>query len=304
MTARGRLLTDINIADVEPPYTTVLGLHRAELHHTLAKYLKETEIWLNTRISRFQQSRNGVDVTFSDGTQEHYSLVVGADGVHSQVRNLLFGTSKPVYAGYHCWRFLTSGIPDLEEGASFELWGRGKRFGLAPMDRNHCYCYAFMNCPQDLDLEPELRLDFLKKHFADFGWHVGGMLNKITPEHEILQDRIFNVRLNMWKKGRIILIGDAAHAMTPNFGQGAALAIEDAFQLSQYINFSSSMYTGLKNFQARRRPQVASAQWRGHYLGRAGQWESRIMTGIRNLFIRCMPDSVMLNIILSGFLRK
>ncbi len=213
-----------------------LGIHRADLLRLLAGAVDPESIHVHARCVSFQSEQGTVISHFADGQQQQADLLVGADGLYSVIREQLLGKQQPRYSGYTCWR----GVALFEDahvspGISSETWGQGQRFGMLPIGNGRVFWYATLNCPageQDRTGERKARLSQLFD-----GWREPiGRLLEATDEEAILRNDIFDRRpVHHWGSGRVTLLGDAAHPPTPNLGQGACQALEDALALADCL---------------------------------------------------------------------
>jgi 2-polyprenyl-6-methoxyphenol hydroxylase-like FAD-dependent oxidoreductase len=171
-------------------------------------------------------------VATSDGDLDA-DLVVAADGIGSRIRAILFPDHEgPRYSGFTTWRFVAAALP---EGASraepAETWGRGEVFGVLPLASGEVYCYASAPAPPGLRHDDEAAE--LKRRFGR--WHdpIPDLIGAISPDR-VLHDDVYWIAepLPALHRGRVAILGDAAHAMTPHLGQGACQAIEDAVVLA------------------------------------------------------------------------
>jgi 2-polyprenyl-6-methoxyphenol hydroxylase-like FAD-dependent oxidoreductase len=171
-------------------------------------------------------------VATSDGDLDA-DLVVAADGIGSRIRATLFPDHPgPRYSGFTTWRFVS---PALPEGAArpepAETWGRGEVFGVLPLVSGEVYCYASAPAPRGLRHDDEAAE--LKRRFGR--WHdpIPDLIGAISPDR-VLHDDVYWIAepLPAYHRGRVAILGDAAHAMTPHLGQGACQAIEDAVVLA------------------------------------------------------------------------
>jgi 2-polyprenyl-6-methoxyphenol hydroxylase-like FAD-dependent oxidoreductase len=239
------------------------------------------------------QDSDGAMVRCADGQQHRGAVVIGADGIHSTVRRMLGDAAKVRYAGYTCWR----GSAALEgallpAGCAIETWGRGARFGLAPMGSGRVYWYATTNALEGTDVGPGIQKLIVRDLFAD--WHEPiPALIEATDEAAIVRHDIVDRPLaSRWSHGRVTLLGDAAHPMTPNLGQGACQAIEDAVVLANCLQRTREVAAALQAYESarvRRTRAIASASWR---LGRIGQMDGRVACALRNLVMRATPARV------------
>ncbi len=210
-----------------------VGIHRADLLRLLAGAVAGESVHVNAHCVGFSSEPGHVIAHFADGHELQTDLLVGADGLHSVIREQLLGKEPPRYSGYTCWR----GVAVFEDqrvspGISSETWGRGRRFGMLPIGNGWVFWYATLNCPageQDRVGERKARLSRL---FGGWG-HPIGRLIETTDEQAILRNDLFDrPKSRHWGSGRVTLRGDAAHPPTPNLGQGACQALEDALVLA------------------------------------------------------------------------
>src|SRR6266702_2691333 len=168
-------------------------------------------------------------VATSDGDLDA-DLVVAADGIGSHIRATLFPDHQgPRYSGFTTWRFVAPSGASMAEPA--ETWGRGEVFGVLPLASGEVYCYASAPAPPGDRHDDEAAE--LKRRFG--GWHdpIPGLIGAISPDR-VLHDDVYWIAepLPAYHRGRVAILGDAAHAMTPHLGQGACQAIEDAVVLA------------------------------------------------------------------------
>jgi 2-polyprenyl-6-methoxyphenol hydroxylase-like FAD-dependent oxidoreductase len=211
-----------------------LGIHRADLLRLLASAVDQKSIHVNANCVGFRPKQGHVIAHFADGHEQQTDLLVGADGLYSVIRGQLLGKAPPRYSGSTCWR----GVALFEDqhvspGISSETWGRGRRFGMLPIGNGRVFWYATLNCPVgEQDREGERKANLLRL-FG--GWREPiEQLIAATDEGAILRNDIFDRRqVRHWGRGRVTLLGNAAHPPTPNLGQGACQALEDALVLGR-----------------------------------------------------------------------
>jgi 2-polyprenyl-6-methoxyphenol hydroxylase-like FAD-dependent oxidoreductase len=262
-------------------------LTRSALQRVLLAALEEAGVPVRTGAEcvGFKQDGFGVVAFLSDG-EERGDLLVGADGLNSVIRRRLFGDERPRYAGFTAWR----GMVDLEHhDEAFEAWGRGSVFGLAGLGRGRFYWYATRNAPEgQADSQAGRKAELLER-FG--GWHepVPAVI-LATEEAEILRHDIYDREpLKRWGEGRVTLLGDAAHPMIPNLGQGACQAIEDAAVLAECLRGGTDVVRALRLYEGRRMGRTAWIARRSRLLGRVSQLENPLLCAARNAAVRAMP---------------
>ena len=167
-------------------------------------------------------------------------LVVAADGIGSRIRAALFPDSLARYSGFTTWRFVAPAVPaGASRAEPAETWGRGEVFGVLPLASGQVYCYASAPAPPGVRHDDEAAE--LKRRFAH--WHdpIPGLIGAISPDR-VLHDDVYWLAepLPAYHRGRVAILGDAAHAMTPHLGQGACQAIEDAVVLASVASVAGA----------------------------------------------------------------
>jgi len=253
---RGRLLANIDVAALWGDVGPCLALHRADLHEILASHGPPVPIRMGLPVRRLTQHDNAVTVEFGDATAARYDLVIGADGIHSTARQVTVGARAIRPVGQLAWRFVTECPPEVTTWTV--MLGNDVTFLAVPIGRGHVYCYcdtsnARIRGPQDG--EPTRRLADLLSEFAA---PVPAILDALGPGGTVHVAPIEEVTLDQWSSGSVLLIGDAAHATSPNMAEGAAMALEDGLVLAECLASECGIGQALAKFQARRRPRT---QW-------------------------------------------
>lgn len=234
-----------------------LALSRADMHSILRNRLKQTSVAMHRSVRHIRSSPASCDVTFEDGTAKRYDLVVGADGVRSRVRDFAFPSVSPAYAGYVCWRFL------MENTVGVDSWTAmidQRRTLLAiPVSSSRAYVYADRSVPLDeaRQYSDSTNLEHL---FSGFTGALAPFVKRRSPESVVHFSHIETVPSGNWRRDRIVLIGDAAHASSPSMAQGAGLACEDALLLAEVVSQSLNIEDALNGFVQRRQSRVAWVQ--------------------------------------------
>ncbi len=290
-TSSGRMLSAASYDDLARRFgAAIILVHRADLLGILSAHVPAERIHLGFECTGFEQSAEGVRVRFANGETAMGDVLVGADGLRSRVRAQMFGDAAPRYSGYVAWRSVVR-----VEGQRLvfgESWGCGQRFGIVPLADGRIYWFATKNCPEDEQEAPEGRKQHLLKLFAH--WHDPiPALIEAAEESAILRTNLYDREpLSRWTEGRVTLLGDAAHPMTPNLGQGGGQAIEDAVVLAVCLKGAQSVEAGLQTYEQRRIPRTSSILLESRRLGDVGQWENPLKCWIRDLGMRMVPDSM------------
>ena len=295
-TWRGELLSEIKSAKLVRKYGAAhIALHRADLQAVLLRALGGENVQLGARCTGFKQDRAGVTAFFADGRQARGRVLVGADGIHSVIRAQLTSKNDPVYAGYIAWRGVTPFEDEaLPLGLGIEMWGKGRRFGVTHISQGRVYWFATKNARKDEQDGPAGRKGELLQLFR--GWHqpVAAII-EATGEAAILRNDIVEHRsLRRWGKGRVTMLGDAAHAMTPNLGQGACQAIEDALVLARCLSGEDDVASALRHYEAQRIPRTTAVAWQSRLTGRFSQVENPLACRLRNTLTKTTPAFIQL----------
>jgi FAD-dependent urate hydroxylase len=245
---RGRPLFEVDVAELWAAVGPCLALHRAELHALLREAAGDVPVRTGLTVERLAQRDGVVSVAFSDGTSREYDLVVGADGIHSAVRRLTVDPALPRSVGQVGWRFVARCPPDVTTWSV--MLGRGSAFLTLPLTENRVYCYCDVIARSDRDERSPAEL------FSEFADPAATLLGALDATADVHVSSIEEVTLDRWVHGRVVLIGDAAHATSPNMAQGAAMALEDALVLADCLNRIPAIPDAIAAFEARRRPRT------------------------------------------------
>jgi FAD-dependent urate hydroxylase len=210
---------------------------------------------MGVSLQGLSQQDGTVTVEFDDGSAGRYDLVIGADGIHSTVRRLAVGVGAVRPLGQLAWRFVTECPPEVTTWTV--LLGRGVTFLAVPIGRGQVYCYC--DTPADSTPRPEGDVTGrLAELLTGFAAPVPAILDTLGPAGAVQVGPIEEVILDRWSRGSVLLVGDAAHAMSPNMAEGAAMALEDGLVLAGCLASGRGIAQTVATFQARRRPR---AQW-------------------------------------------
>jgi 2-polyprenyl-6-methoxyphenol hydroxylase-like FAD-dependent oxidoreductase len=283
---RGDVLSATSGALLRQRYGDVgVVLHRARLQGILADAVGAGHIRLGAALVGVERSGGRPLARFADGGALAADLLVGADGMRSQVRSALFGDVPLRDAGYVVWRAVTAFGTDQRAG-SLSL-GRGGQFGRFPMPGGRVYWFASLDAGRDCSDHDRLLASFA-------GWHepVEALIAATDPA-AIVRTEIQDARpLRRRASGSVVLAGDAAHPSTPALGQGACQAIEDAVVLGAVVRRRGDLGAALRDYERLRVRRTNAMSRRARRMGRMGQWRSRAACRLRDAFISGMPDAL------------
>jgi FAD-dependent urate hydroxylase len=257
---RGHLLAEIDLTQLWGSVGPCLALPRTELHQVLREGVP---VQLGRTIRSLEHLDGPVQVGFDDGSGGDYDLVVGADGLRSTVRRLAVDPRPPVPVGQHSWRFLAAGLPQVITWTV--MLGRGTSFLTVPVGPGLVYCYADVTADTagggEGDGDPVGRL---RERFAGFADPVPGLLDQLEDPARVHVASIEQVAEERWGRGAVVLVGDAAHGMSPNMAQGAALAFEDALVLAGCLRDAATVTNAVAAFVARRNRRTGWVRTQTH----------------------------------------
>lgn len=283
---RGEMLHSYSVDMVTEKYGPMISIYRPELIDILREAVDPACIRMGTTVNRIQQAGDEVNVTFSDGAEESFDLVVGCDGVRSKTRSMAFGHVPLSYSGMTGWSFwVKSGIMKTAQIA--EYWGTGKFLGIWPT-RGRLSVFTCVRSPEGVPDPVESRLTRIEEHFKGFGGAVPDILAGLDDPKEIYHNDYNDLRMDQWYRGRVVLVGDAAHAVLPTAGGGVSMAIESAAVLADELTRADSKYIGyaLESYVSRRRTRVNRIQDQSRMMGRFALADSRLVSSIRNFVLR------------------
>lgn len=253
--ARGRLLFAVDEDAFWGEAARSRCVRRSDLLTLLANGLPAGTVRWNSAVASIQPTSSGVEVGLT-GATESGGLVVGADGVHSVVRAAALGDEAPRTSllSAASWRFMAPN-PGLD---CWTVWsGAPGAFLLIPVDADEVYGYASAIRGGPVDTDPE----WLRTTFGGFPDPVPSVLSAALAEPSSLyHSPVEEVRIPRWSQGRVVLIGDAAHATAPVWAQGAALAVEDALVLAELLATNDDWSQVGAEYERRRRPRVTHVQ--------------------------------------------
>lgn len=214
----------------------------------------EAQIRHSNTIVNLEQSADGVDVDFSDGTKGTYDLVVGADGINSAVRKLVLPEIQPAYRSFCAWRTLMDG--SARDATLTIRVTPGLALGSFSVGPNLIYAFILAHYPEPPSLSRDEHLDRLKELARRFRGFVPSLIQEQRDPTRVVFVPVNEIDAIPYCRGRAVVIGDAAHAFPPQFAQGAAMAIEDAVALAELLARSADIDLALRSYDSKRRPRV------------------------------------------------
>ncbi|HEU5342191.1 NAD(P)/FAD-dependent oxidoreductase [Edaphobacter sp.] len=284
---RGRTLLEANFGSFASQYGDNFYISRASLVDALRAAVS-IPVAFGRSITHLHQAGDTVAVTFNDGSTGEYDAVLGADGLGSETRRLVFGDLPFAWHGVTGWAFWTN----IDIGRDTrEVYGRGLYMGFFPSRGRPC-CFAAAASPRSATDDPATRRAHLESLFSSFpDWARSALATCTDPS--IWHDDFLDIRLPRWTQGRVALVGDAAHAILPSAGVGASLAIESAYVLADELSRTSSIRIpeALLRYEHRRRARVDGVQSQSRQLMWMIRPRNPLAVGIRNAVMRAVSPA-------------
>ena len=281
-----RPLSTVSLAKLEKKYGVYnIAIHRAELQRILAEEVGYENIHLGKRLTNIQNGEV-VKISFEDQSILNTQTIIAADGIHSTVRNQLFEPSTLRDTKQLCWRgVLNTELAEKYAHEAYEAWGRGKRFGFVKISANTLYWFAVVN--ERMYKNKELT-DLFQEFHPDILNIISG-----TDKDQIFQSPIIDIKpFSGWHHGHVCLMGDAAHATTPNLGQGACQAVEDAYVIGKLFSSGKTapaVFAEYEKLRKKKAHYIVNTSW---MLGKVSHIENLFGVWLRNLLMKMIPDSV------------
>ncbi len=278
-------LSSINLQKFENKYGVYnVAIHRADLQRILAEAIGFEDIQLSKRLVSIEQLDES-RLVFEDGSAIKSPVVIAADGIRSAIRSQLFDKSEIRNTGQVCWRGVCEmELPEKYLHQGIEAWGKGIRFGFVRISDKQVYWFAVAK-----ERSVKNKDTNLAAMFKDFHPLVQDMI-AATAEENIYFSSIIDLKpFHQWHKKKVCLIGDAAHATTPNLGQGACQAVEDAYAIGELLEANKTFENVFASYQRLRMKKVhdiVNNSWR---IGKAAHFENSFTVWVRNNLMRAVP---------------
>ena len=294
--SRGRRLTELAVDGVLERYGfNVAFVHRADLQSALARSFGQKLLHLGCEVRAFVQGRDAVEVTLGDGSARSADLLVGADGLRSAVRRQLLGDGDPLYLGSTVWRGLAPGEGiDLPIGDGVNWVGHGSEFVAFHLAGGQIYWAAVTKEEHGAKPGSEGTKHDVLERFFTWAEPVPALI-RATEEAAILRNDMYDRRPSIrWSHGRVTLVGDAAHPMTPNQGQGACQALEDGIALGESLAQTASITLALELYERRRLGRANRMVRISRQATRGVQIDNPVLCAIRDRVLSLIPRPMIL----------
>jgi 2-polyprenyl-6-methoxyphenol hydroxylase-like FAD-dependent oxidoreductase len=291
----GDTLHSFSLEPLTKRYGPLIDLSRLQLIDLLRSAVDEQHVRFGVSVRQIAETPDGIVAEFDDGSVDVFDVIVGCDGIHSTIRELTFGDVPLDYSGVAGWAFWLP--PDFVPPPEIiEYWGAGKFVGMYPARRRFCAVVG-LHSPLDAPDPVETRAERVRTALAGFGGIVPWVLRELPEPERMVPVEFCDIRTDQWTRGRVVLIGDAAHAILPTAGMGVSMAMESAAVLAEELCRTDSKFlaAGLQQYVARRRARVDRIQARSRRLARVMFAGNGLVARIRDQAIRIMVDEPLLD---------
>jgi len=296
ISSAGRRLASWPVAEMNETFgVAAIGVLRASIHPVLTAALDDGVVQMGVECTGFSQDSNGVTAQFAGGHEEHGDVLIGADGIYSLVRADQLGNEAPRYAGYALSFGVVEAQHELVTRNRFrELGGPGARFIYFPVGGERTYWSAIYVAEESETKGYGGSKAELLPIYDGWPEPVGALL-QATDDSVVFRREIFDRKpVKRWGEGRVTLLGDAAHAMTPNLGQGACQAIEDGVVLGKSLGAGGDLVEALRAYEKRRIKRTAGFVNRSWMIGSLGRWKNPVACAVRDQIQRIVFPTVAL----------
>jgi 2-polyprenyl-6-methoxyphenol hydroxylase-like FAD-dependent oxidoreductase len=278
-------------------------IHRAKLQAILMNQVGKSNIEIGKRLKKIENTvdagnpdsfgKGPVSIHFEDGTRSESDILIGSDGIHSIVREQIFGTIPLRFSNQTCWRGIAKmRLADTKNAA--ELWGTkgGLRSSYAQINDEEVYWYITKKEKEGTKIPTSEVKNYLINLASEFQSEIKKVLQNTDNEAIIQGDLSDLTPLSNWHKGNIVLVGDAAHASTPNLGQGACQAIEDAYVLAECLAKTPSVFEAFSAYEKLRMKKANFVVKTSMQIATLNNIGGAIGYRFRNSLMRMIPSSV------------
>ena len=291
---RGPQLVYVPVGELARKYGSppAVVIRRPDLIGVLQAALSTGVVQTESRVEAHEQDDSGVSVRLADGRVERGAALIGAEGLISPTREQLSPSVRPRYAGYQYLRAITENNGAMPEGCMTLTFGRGDRFGMGDVGAGRIYWFGVIVVPEgQTDSQAGRKRDLLDR-FGRFPDPIPRVIEE-TAEEEIFRTDICDLDpMEKWREGRVTLLGDSAHAITPNMGRGASEAIEDAAVMGECLSGSEVLADGealcraLRDYEQRRMVPTAKVQSGARRIGDMASWRNPVRCRIRDVVMK------------------
>lgn len=296
----GQNLTAMNIYDEQgtplmsaklKSHSLNVALSRQTLIEIIQSYVEESSIHTGFKVTKIEQTSCKVTLHFTKQESESFDLCIGADGLHSVVRESVGARTKIRYNGYTCFRGMVEDVQFNDQHVANEYWGVKGRVGIVPLINQRAYWFITVHAKEGDPKYQSFGKPHLQAYFNHFPNEVRNVLERQSETGILLHD-IYDLKpLKTFVYGRTILMGDAAHATTPNMGQGASQAMEDAIVLVNCLE-KYDFNKAIERYDKLRVKHTTKVIRRSKKIGKMAQKHHKLTVKLRNTAMKLIPNAL------------
>lgn len=284
---KGNMLSNVKLKRK----TVNLTMKRQDLIDVIQSYVPAQYLYLGHRIVAIESEPLKMTLKFEHQADESFDLCIAADGIHSNIRQSILPNSKPVYRGYTVFRGLVEDVSIKDEHVAKEYWATKGRVGIVPLLNHEAYWFISINAKEHDAKFKAFGKPHLQARFNHFPNEVRAILDK-QSETDILLHDIYDLQpLKSFVHQRVVLLGDAAHATTPNMGQGAGQAMEDAIVLANCLS-QYDFDEAIQRYDKLRVKHTRKVIKRSRRIGKIAQKSNKLIVSVRNLIVKVLPNQL------------
>ena len=283
---KGNSIHTYTIDPVVEKYGPVISVYRPDLMNVLSKGVRKDSVRMNTALKSLEETDDDITAYFSDGTSGTYDLVVGCDGIYSKTRSEALGKAEISYSGMAGYAFWSS-LEFSEINGITEYWGTGKFVKIWPT-HNRLAVFVSVRTKPDISNTPEEKIKNIQEYLSDFGGVVPDIIRNLDDPYGIYYTEYNDLKISRWSSGRVVLVGDSAHAILPNAGGGTSMAMESASVLTEELCRTDSKYfpQAIRQYEARRKRRVDKVLNHSRFIGKFFLTDSGPLSLTRNYIMK------------------
>jgi 2-polyprenyl-6-methoxyphenol hydroxylase-like FAD-dependent oxidoreductase len=288
---KGQTITKVDFATIAKALDgKYVALLRDELQEILYEAVRhDVEIRFGQTVTAVANTSHAAIATFNDGHQESFDLIIGADGIHSNMRQMLFGPDEQYeqYLGYYVASYAIAAGADFDAGF-INYWEPDRLVGVYHNADGSLQALFVFASKDACRIPPEEREARLRQHYEGAGWQVEALMAGITADTPIFLDSVTQIVMPQWSCERVALVGDAAYCLTLISGQGASLAMGGAYILAEELGKTADLPTALANYEKRLRPHIEEKQARARKLASSFVPRSQARIWLNHLMLKLL----------------
>ncbi|KAM3103288.1 FAD-dependent monooxygenase [Phormidesmis sp. 146-12] len=291
----GRIIRKLNMSQVFTVEQRNLALNRADLHLAIYEVVKDqVEIRMGHMIQTVEQQSDRVTVAFNNGSSESFDLLIGADGVHSQTRQQVFGDGFEKFFNVAYMTFFSQYTPPDLGDCNYNITLPRRYAGIGKYGSSGVGAFLLYQSPPGRKIPPQERVPHLLQEFSDADWLIQDVICSVQDLTTIFYDDMLQIVMPQWSKGRVCLIGDAAHTLTLMSGRGAGTAILGAYLLAKALTQQDYSHA-FATYENHLRKTVNDLQKDAFKLTQMMLPETQWSIALTNLYMKYIPESWLLN---------